>query len=340
MIASAYIKDGNMCLYSEDRRYTDLGGADTAARPATEGCERVAYTLGKPLLSFICYEPERFDDAFNSFTEAFEIPGAVHSRHREALLAALKPMLTEMQIHEPYIFFYERALMNAVYNGQPPRKALNELTEDFRGTIAFAKHEIEMLLILRDKFPDVPPMEYLYMLDIANERDFGEYFFLEKPFKTFYGVTKEPEIAELYEIDWVRDLLRFELIKMIENNIFIKKCKNCGWFFIPNRRQDAEYCDRQFANTERKCCEIGAMLRYEKKVAENPIWEAYKKAYRRLNSRARSKKMTQSEFLQWSEQAAQKRDECEAGKLSFEEFVMWLEQGRIRKPRSKQQDTE
>jgi hypothetical protein len=51
--------------------------------------------------------------------------------------------------------------------------------------------------------------------------------------------------------------------------------------------------------------------------------------------------MTQNEFLQWSEQAAQKRDECLSGKLSFNEFMVWLEQGRIRKPRrKKQQDTD
>jgi hypothetical protein len=77
------------------------------------------------------------------------------------------------------------------------------------------------------------------------------------------------------------------------------------------------------------------MLRYEKKVAENPVWETYKKAYRRLNSRTRNKKMTQMEFLAWSEEAGRKRDECLAGALRFEEFVAWLEQGRVRKPKSK-----
>ncbi|GHV17313.1 hypothetical protein FACS189425_03280 [Clostridia bacterium] len=327
MIASAYIKDGNMCLYSENRDYTDLGG--------------VAYILGKPLLSFICYEPERFDDAFNSFAETFEVPGAEYGMHEPAFKAELKTLMTEMQINEPYIFFYERAFMNAVYNGQSPRKAFAELTEDFRSTIAFAKHEVEMLLAIREKFPDVPPMEYLYILDIANERDFGEHYFLEQPFKTFYGVTKEPEIAELYEIEWVRDLLRFELIKMIENNVFIKKCKNCGWFFIPNRRQDAEYCDRAIGDTNKKCSEIGAMLRYEKKVADDPVWAIYKQNYRRQNSRTRVKKLTQTEFLNWSEQAAQKRDKCIAGTLAFDDYVAWLEQGRIRKPRSKKpQDTQ
>ena len=71
--------------------------------------------------------------------------------------------------------------------------------------------------------------------------------------------------------------------------------------------------------------------RYEKKVAENPILEAHKKAYRRLHSRTRNKKMTQTEFMRWADEAVKKRDACMAGELAFDEFVAWLEQGRVRK---------
>jgi hypothetical protein len=77
------------------------------------------------------------------------------------------------------------------------------------------------------------------------------------------------------------------------------------------------------------------MLRYKKKIAENPILEAHKKAYRRFNSRVRTKKMTQNEFRMWSDEAAGKRDACLAGELSFEEFVVWLEQGRMRRSRNR-----
>jgi hypothetical protein len=146
-------------------------------------------------------------------------------------------------------------------------------------------------------------------------------------------VIKPPEIVELYEIDTIRDLFRFEFVKMIEHDIFIKKCKNCGRFFIPKRRADAEYCERVYGDTNRKCSEIGATLRYEKKVAGNPVLEAHKKAYRRLHSRVRAKKMTQAAFMKWSDESVKKRDACLAGELPFEEFVAWLEQGRVRRAR-------
>jgi hypothetical protein len=66
-------------------------------------------------------------------------------------------------------------------------------------------------------------------------------------------------------------------------------------------------------------------------VAENPILEAHKRAYRRLHSRVRHKTMTQEAFRQWSEESILKRDACLAGTLPFEEFFAWLEQGKKRK---------
>ena len=86
---------------------------------------------------------------------------------------------------------------------------------------------------------------------------------------------------------------------MCEYDVFIKKCLNCGRYFISRRRADTEYCDRVYMESGRKCREVGAMLHYERNVAENPILSAHKKAYRRFNSRARNKKMTQFEFMRW-----------------------------------------
>ena len=57
---------------------------------------------------------------------------------------------------------------------------------------------------------------------------------------------------------------------------------------------------------------------------DDPIYTAFKKAYKRNHSRQRVGKMTQTEFYEWSEEARQKRSECESGKLSLDEFVEWL----------------
>lgn len=368
MFASVYMKDGNIHIHNEKGSFSNIGG--------------LAYELGRPLLDFVCYEPERFDDGFSIIAEAFDNEYAHIGAKAPDFIATLKEEMSAMQQREIYVYFYHQMLMEFIYTFiNSPRQAITQLegkitgakeklswTIDFEWPVApsgkiyadkekrlfrAAKdvvalllghlklaqraliQEIEWLIALREKadMPITSPMDYLYMLEVYHQELYGHYIYLEKPFRAFYGVIKEPEIAELYEINIISDLTRFEFIKMIEHDIFIKKCKNCERFFIPRRRADAEYCDRIYADTNRKCSEVGAMIRYEKKVAENPILEAHKKAYRRFNSRTRTKKMTQAEFLKWSEEASRKRDECLAGELSFDEFVAWLEQGRVRKKR-------
>ena len=369
MIASVYLKDGNICFYNENRRFTDLGG--------------LAYELGRPLLDFICLEPERFDEFFIETAQFFDYDYAHVGIHEPEYIAEVKRHMEDIQKREVYIFFYFQLLIEFIYEfsespydavimlesmipgakdklswaedfiwpDPPPGKifidsekrlfraamdAVTIMSEHFRLAQRSITVEIDALLMLKDKAtPSTDsPLEYLYMLELYRQDQGGSGFiYLENPFRTFYGVVKEPEIAELYSIDFIPDLCRFEFVKMIEHDIFIKKCANCNHFFIPRGRADAEFCSRFYKDTGRKCCEIGAMKRYEKNVAENPVLNAHKKAYRRFNSRARNNKMTKGEFLQWADEAANKRDMCLAGELPFNEFIAWLEQGRIRKPR-------
>ena len=375
MIASVYIKDDNIHFYNEKNSYSNIGG--------------FAYELGKPLLNFVCYEPEIFMDAFSAIAEAYNNDFAHIAAVTPEFVAALKESMSEVQKHEQYVYFYSQTLAEFIYAFiESPRRAIKQLevripgaeeklkwAADFEwpspipGKVFADKekwlfravkdavaimhghlcgfqqliiHEIEILLYYRKeiKVPDDRPIDYIDILDEYHMHELGKMLYLEKPFRTFYGRVADGKVEQLYEIDSIEDLFRFEFIKMIEHDIFIKKCKNCGRFFIPQRRVDAEYCNRIWGDTQKRCNEIGAMLRYEKKVAENPVWEAYKKAYRRFNSRTRTKKMTQADFMDWSDEAAKKRDDCLAGNLPFDEFLAWLEQGRIRKPRRKSAQVE
>ena len=367
MVASVYIKGDNIHFYNEGSSLSDIGG--------------LAYRLGVPLLNFVCYDPERFDEGFSIIAEAFDNEFAHISTKEPEFMAELKQSIMELQQDNVYLFFYGQMFMDFILAFiESPQKAIKQLADvlpaaedklnwamDFKwlgsqpypdkekrlfraakDIVALMSahlrayqesmaNEINLLLSFREVMgaPESSPMEYLYYLEQYRKENTGNYYYLEHPFRTFYGVLPSQEIVELYEVNTIDDLFRFEFIKMIEHDIFIKKCKNCERFFIPKRRVDAEYCERIYGDSQRKCSEIGATLRYERKVAENPILEAYSKAYKRFNSRTRAKKMTQTEFLNWSEQARKLRDECVAGVLPFEEFAAWLEQGRVRKARAK-----
>lgn len=375
MIACVYIKDGNIHFFNERGSLSGIGG--------------ISYELGRPLLDLVCYEQDRFDDAFSVIASAFDNDFAHIGAKEPDFISELQQIIGEIQQREVYVFFYSRMLMDFIYTFiDSPQKAIVALEEILpgaeeklrwaisfewptppRGKVfadterrlfravmdvvalmsehlcklqKFIIHEIDVLLHYRGEI-EVPigrSIDYIDILDEYHMITVSRYFYLERAFRTFYGRTTTKEVEQFYEISSVEDLFRFEFTRMIEHDLFIKRCKNCGHFFIPRGRADTEYCGRIFGDNEKKCNEIGAMLRYDRKVAENPILEAHKKAYRRFHSRTRTKKMTQNEFLKWSEEASRKRDECLGGMLSFEEFVAWLEQDRVRKARTKHEKGE
>jgi hypothetical protein len=328
MIAAVYIKDGNIYFHNEKENLPDAGGG--------------ACKLGRSLLDFVCCKPERFDECSSMIAETFrnEYPHA--GVGESEIKAKTNQIINNFNLNENYLFFYCRMFMEKEQRRfQTAKDAAAMMAEDIRQKQAFMANEIELLLNFREAVgaPEASSMEYIYWIESYRKEKTGHGFYLEKPFRSFYRALNPPEVVELYEPDTIDDLFRLEFIKMLERNIFIKKCKNCGQFFIPERRIDAEYCERIYGDGKRKCSEIGAMLRYERKVAGNPVLEAYSKAYKRLNSRTRAKKMTPGEFLNWSEQARKMRDECVAGNLPLDEFQAWLEQGRIRKGRGSGKQT-
>lgn len=67
------------------------------------------------------------------------------------------------------------------------------------------------------------------------------------------------------------------------------------------------------------------MKLYQAKKLDDPVEMAFKKAYRRMNSKARRKIISQSDFYHWSELARKKRDECYKGIITLGEYVEWLD---------------
>ena len=76
------------------------------------------------------------------------------------------------------------------------------------------------------------------------------------------------------------------------------------------------------------CQDIDAMVRMQNKIQKDPVFKEYNKAYKRNNSRVRMGKMSQSDFLNWSDEARALRDQCVAGRLEQSTFFEWLNRGR------------
>ena len=127
-----------------------------------------------------------------------------------------------------------------------------------------------------------------------------------------------------YVLDTLEDLLKYEVYSMTQAEKRIKRCKNCGRYFVVDK-SNMEYCDRIAAGETKPCSEIGKSRTYEQKIAKGGTAMAlYRKAYKTHFARIRSGTMTREQFDAWKDEATAKRQQVESGVLDMDEYATWL----------------
>ena len=143
-----------------------------------------------------------------------------------------------------------------------------------------------------------------------------------------FETTVNDELVDLYRLNTVDEVIQFEVLQIIKNNIFYKKCKYCGKYFVPLGRTDSEYCYRIMNGEAKPCNEIGAIKTFDLLHKDDEIFRAYQQAYRRMDSRKRTKSITKDDFKSWGKKARAMRKDCYDGKITFDEFQAWLDEGK------------
>lgn len=82
----------------------------------------------------------------------------------------------------------------------------------------------------------------------------------------------------------IESILAIEFKEFIsDKHHTIKKCKNCGKYFIPNNLRDIKYCNNVFENNK-TCKQIGKELTYKKSLQDDKLLDMYRKRYLSLAS--------------------------------------------------------
>jgi len=142
---------------------------------------------------------------------------------------------------------------------------------------------------------------------------------------TFEQVDAE-HVAEVLRPKNVHEIVEFFLRACVKREQRFRVCKNCGKYFALTGYTNTEYCDRPYGDTGKTCKEIGALNTWQKKRTENPVVNAYSKAYKKRFAWIKYKRISKEDFYEWSEQARALRDKCLAGKISLEEYKAWLDE--------------
>ena len=110
------------------------------------------------------------------------------------------------------------------------------------------------------------------------------------------------------------------------DNYPIKKCQNCGMYFIPNSRLDEIYCDYPKENGK-TCREQGAILSYNRRLQEKSAYAEYRKTYKQklaMVNKNKNDKNLKKEFDNWKKQAKEKIAKLKHGELSEDEVYEWI----------------
>ena len=125
--------------------------------------------------------------------------------------------------------------------------------------------------------------------------------------------------------DIIQTLL-IELLEIVKLNIEIKKCRNCGKFFVPDNRSDEIYCSNIYENGK-TCKEIGHFKVQQKLIQENDDLRIYRNVYQKLLLRTRrnpSNKKYAKDFEFLKDDNNKWRENISKGKSTEKEYIEWL----------------
>jgi len=112
---------------------------------------------------------------------------------------------------------------------------------------------------------------------------------------------------------------------MLELDLRIKKCKNCGRYFILKGNYQTEYCDRIPDGETQTCQNIGATTKYAQKVKDNPALALFNRAYKRYYARMKVGSVKPDAFKKWQYEAVVMREKCLNGEITAAEFEAWID---------------
>lgn len=164
-------------------------------------------------------------------------------------------------------------------------------------------------------------------LQITREQGFPKELDYERhKAKPYLAEEFNDKIFEFKDKPNIRVYHRPPVRNFLVENIEIKKCKNCGKFFVPEKRSDELYCNNIFEN-DKTCKEVGPFKVKQKLMEENNDLKVYRNVYQKLLLRTRrnpDNTQYETEFIAFKKKNAELKEQINNGEISQEEYINWL----------------
>ena len=129
----------------------------------------------------------------------------------------------------------------------------------------------------------------------------------------------------LYPRD-IYDLIDFHVRECVKREVRMRVCKNCLRYFAVTGKASTEYCGRVCDSKGRTCREMGAINTWTQRKQGDEVFKEYRREYKKRFARINAGKLTKSTFYAWSEEARKKKEDCDSGVITTEEFSRWLKE--------------
>ena len=129
----------------------------------------------------------------------------------------------------------------------------------------------------------------------------------------------------LYPKD-IYDLIDFHVRECVKREVKMRVCKNCLRYFAVTGKASTEYCGRVCDSKGRTCREMGAINTWTQRKQDDEVFKEYRREYKKRFARINAGRLTKSAFYAWSEEARKKKEDCDNGTITPEDFSRWLKE--------------
>ena len=152
------------------------------------------------------------------------------------------------------------------------------------------------------------------------------YTFQFQPQPVNFEVIDRRIFAEVLYPKDIYDLIDHHIRECVKREVRMRVCKNCLRYFAVTGKASTEYCDRVCDSKGRTCREIGAINTWTQRKQGDEVFKEYRREYKKRFARINAGKLTKSVFYAWSEEARKKKEDCDNGTITPEDFSRWLKE--------------
>ncbi len=286
--------------------------------------------LGMFLLRFLNANLETYESAYETFFYAygFEILKDIDENYKfelkgkyendEVYLKQMEKIFNDLQDKIQEVQYEIKKFVTYVFN-LDEQEELKEYTPSQRFAVYLIKHKGQAYTynkndnIIQDNYSNKN-------LELAHMNDAQ----LLDSFKNNTMLVSMIDTHQSNDLSAICYTVLEELVKTTNNPI--KKCQNCGMYFIPNSRLDEIYCD--YPKPDGKTCrDKGAFQAYNERLKQNKALAEYRRLYQLKSmavGRNKDNKQMKKNFEKWKKDAKDKVNKLKHGVLTEDEVYEWL----------------